>query len=337
MDPSADLLRWYDRHARTLPWRVPPGEKRAPDPYHVWLSEVMLQQTTVAAVAPRYLAFLARWPTVKDLAAADEGDVLREWAGLGYYARARNLHACAKRVAVDGFPRTEAELRQLPGIGDYTAASIAAIAFGEAAAVVDGNIERVVTRLLADATPLPAARRPVRAWMAQETPAHRPGDFVQAMMDLGATICTPRAPSCLLCPLAAGCAAHERGEETAYPVKPARKARPTRRGTAFVALRNGKVWLVRRPPSGLLGGTTAVPTDGWSARRDGDGAPPCPGTWTKKGAVEHGFTHFALVLDVLVSHDAAPAGDGWWGEAAGLPTLFRKVVEAAGVAVHARP
>ena len=346
MNVSRDLLRWYGRHARSLPWRVPPGEMRRAEPYHVWLSEVMLQQTTVAAVVPYFHRFLARFPTVADLAAADEAEVMAMWAGLGYYARARNLHACAKAVAAAGgaFPRTSAGLRALPGIGDYTAAAIAAIAFGERAAVVDGNIERVVLRLLTDETPLPAARANVRRFMAEATPADRPGDFVQAMMDLGATICTPRSPSCLVCPLASGCAARAEGRATAFPVKAPRKARPRRRGAAFVALRdsgNGQeVWLTRRPSRGLLGGMAQVPTTGWSSRTDGDteaDAAPFPADWHHAGVAEHGFTHFEIALDIYrtsLEPGDGPDGGGWWAATEnvnehGLPTLFAKVVGIA--------
>ena len=338
---SSLLLPWYDAHARALPWRVPPGEPRRADPYHVWLSEVMLQQTTVAAVKPYFQRFLARWPRVVDLAAAPEPDVMTLWAGLGYYARARNLHACAKVVAArGGFPRTQAGLRELPGIGDYTSAAIAAIAFGERAAVVDGNIERVVTRLTADATPLPAAKGNVRRFMERATPEDRPGDFAQAMMDLGATTCTPRNPSCLLCPLVGVCEAHRTGKEKVYPVKPARKPRPLRHGAAFVARRGGAVWLTRRPSEGLLGGMAQVPTSDWSARRDGAtsaSAAPFEAGWRRVGEAAHGFTHFEIVLAVFVADltDATDVGgEGWWApldavEAQGLPTLFRKAIAVA--------
>ena len=344
---SDTLLAWYDAHARDLPWRVPPGEARRPDPYHVWLSEVMLQQTTVAAVIPYFHRFLQRWPHVTDLAAAPQEEVMRLWAGLGYYARARNLHACAKAVAADGgFPETRDALRDLPGIGDYTSAAIAAIAFGERAAVVDGNVERVVTRLAADDTPLPAAKANVRAFMERETPAARPGDFAQAMMDLGATVCTPKSPSCLICPLGERCAAAAAGRATDYPVKPARKARPVRKGAAFVARRSdGAVWLTRRAPRGLLGGMAQVPTSDWSARRDGATgieAAPFPAAWRHAGRAAHGFTHFEIELEVFAAEiEGATAGsiavggagcDGWWSEdpaADGLPTLFRKVLNVA--------
>jgi A/G-specific adenine glycosylase len=329
------LLAWYDAHARVLPWRSPPGEP-PPEPYRVWLSEVMLQQTTTAAVAPYYARFIERWPTVEALAAADEADVMAAWAGLGYYSRARNLIACARLVASRGeFPTTEQGLRDLPGVGAYIAAAVAAIAFGERAAVVDANVERVVTRLFAISDPLPAARAAIRAHVAGLTPADRPGDFAQAMMDLGATICTPRAPRCLLCPLAPLCAARARGEQERFPVKPVKRARPQRKGTAWWIEQGGAVRLVRRPGTGMLGGMRALPDDGWSARGDGDAAPPLSGDWHHAGVVSHGFTHFDLELAVRVFRgeaDVMPAGE-WWPLAdidrAGLPTLFLKAARRA--------
>ncbi len=327
------LLGWYDTHHRSLPWRAPPGSP-PPDPYRVWLSEVMLQQTTTAAVAPYFAKFLSRWPTVAALAAADEGEVMAAWAGLGYYARARNLIACAKAVAASGgaFPTTEAELRKLPGLGAYTAAAIAAIAYGERAAVVDANVERVVTRLFAIDTPLPKARPAIRAEVERLTPAARPGDFAQAMMDLGATICTPRAPRCLLCPLAQHCAGRETGPEQ-YPVKAPKAAKPLRSGRAFWIERDGMVWLVRRAGKGMLGGMRALPDDGWSARSDGQGDLPLAGNWAAAGSVRHGFTHFDLDLQLMVyspgDFTTLPGESGeWWDigrlAEAGLPTLFAK-------------
>ena len=337
------LLGWYDRHARELPWRAPPGAP-APDPYRVWLSEVMLQQTTVAAVRSYFATFTQRWPSVADLAAAPEAEVMAAWAGLGYYARARNLHACARAVAARGgiFPETEAGLRELPGLGAYTAAAVAAIAFGQRAVVVDANVERVVARLFAIDTPLPAGRTAIRAAADRITPAARAGDFAQAMMDLGATVCTPRAPRCLLCPLAGHCAARA-GQPEAYPVKAPRRARPARAGRAFWIVRDGAVWLVRRPGKGMLGGMRALPDDGWSARADGHGRPPFVAEWVPAGQIGHGFTHFDLTLSVwtappaAVTHGAAAGaladGGEWWpldrlGEA-GLPTLFAKAAERA--------
>ena len=334
------LLRWYDASHRSLPWRSPPGAP-PPDPYRVWLSEVMLQQTTVAAVIPYFAAFTARWPTVEALAAAPEADVLAAWAGLGYYARARNLIACARAVAARGgaFPETEAELRALPGLGAYTAAAVAAIAFGQRAAVVDANVERVVTRLYAIATPLPAARVQIRAAVDANTPAERPGDFAQAMMDLGSGICTSRAPRCLLCPVAEDCAARALDPE-AYPVKPAKAAKPRRTGRAFWIERGGTVWLVRRADKGLLGAMRALPDDGWSARSDGLQAPPLKGPWRDGGRVRHSFTHFDLELQLMLysgSGWASLTGDAgeWWPldrlEEAGLPTVFAKAARLAAV------
>ncbi|WP_081995989.1 A/G-specific adenine glycosylase [Croceibacterium mercuriale] len=332
-DRAAALLHWYDAHARALPWRIAPGSAERADPYRVWLSEVMLQQTTVAAVRPYFARFTARWPDVAALAAAPAEAVMADWAGLGYYSRARNLHACAQLVAALGaFPDTEAALRRLPGIGDYTAAAIAAIAFGRRAVVVDANVERVVARLANIATPLPQARPLIRAATDAITPATRAGDFAQGMMDLGATICLPRNPRCLLCPLADGCLARAEGRQEALPVKAPKKAKPQRKGAAFWIQRAGAVLLVQRPGTGLLGGMRALPDDGWSAAGDGSGIRPLAGDWRMLGVVRHGFTHFDLELTVhaLTVSGAAPM-DGAWvplGEAeqAGLPTLFRKAV-----------
>jgi A/G-specific adenine glycosylase len=307
------------------------------DPYRVWLSEVMLQQTTTAHAAPYFARFTARWPTVHHLAAADEAAVMAEWAGLGYYSRARNLVACAGIVAErGGFPEDEAGLRQLPGVGAYTAAAIAAIAHGRRAVVIDANVERVVARLFAIDTPLPRARAAIRDAAETITPDARAGDFAQAMMDLGATICTPRAPKCLLCPLAAECQARAAGCQDALPVKAAKKVRPVRAGTAFWIERDGQVWLVRRPARGLLGAMRALPDDGWSASTDGSGEAPIAGAWRAGGVVRHGFTHFELELGVAIyAGDAFGAlGKGeWWplGEldAAGLPTVFAKAARLA--------
>jgi A/G-specific adenine glycosylase len=343
MDSSAAmigerLLAWYDSHARSLPWRAPPGAP-PPEPYRVWLSEVMLQQTTTAAVAPYYAKFLARWPTVGALAAADDAAVMAAWAGLGYYARARNLLACARAVAAAGgqFPGTEAGLRALPGLGAYTAAAVAAIAFGQRAVVVDANVERVVARLFAIAEPLPAARKPIRARAEQITPDQRSGDFAQAMMDLGATVCTSRGPRCLLCPLASVCQGRIAGPEQ-FPVKPAKAAKLQRLGRAYWIARAGQVWLVTRPGSGMLGGMRALPDDGWSARGDGQGEPPLAGEWVSGGAVRHSFTHFDLDLQLMLYSGAdwarLPAMSGeWWPldriAEAGLPTLFAKAARLA--------
>ncbi len=329
------LLDWYDVHARSLPWRSPPGSP-LPDPYGVWLSEVMLQQTTTAAVAPYFTRFLQRWPTIEDLAAADEDEVMAAWAGLGYYSRARNLIAAAKAVAARGsFPDSENGLRELPGVGAYIAAAVAAIAFGRRAVVVDANVERVIARLFAIAEPLPAARKEIRLRTDSVTPERRAGDFAQAMMDLGATICIPRQPKCLLCPLNAHCLARTTGEPARYPVKAAKKVQPSRVGRAFWIERADAVWLVRRAGTGMLGGMRALPDDGWSARGDGAGEPPLAGDWRQAGVVRHGFTHFNLELRVWRTVTAGqPPGDGeWWplaklGEA-GLPTLFAKAAARA--------
>jgi A/G-specific adenine glycosylase len=271
---SENLLAWYDRNARDLPWRLPPGSALPDDPawpYRVWLSEVMLQQTTVAAVKPYFAKFLDIWPTVEALAAASDDDVMAAWAGLGYYSRARNLLKCARAVAErGGFPGTEAELRALPGLGDYTAAAVAAIAFGSHAVVVDANVERVAARLFAIDEPLPKARKAIRAAAATITPETRAGDFAQAMMDLGSHVCTSRAPRCLLCPLAEACEGRKQGEPERLPVKPPKKQVPERRGTAFWITRAGgkEVWLVTRPPEGMLAEHPLRTTAGARARTD---------------------------------------------------------------------
>lgn len=343
---AESLLEWYDRHGRQLPWRTSPqdlAKGSRPDPYRVWLSEIMLQQTTVATVKGYYDDFTRRWPTVAALAEAPADAVMGAWAGLGYYARARNLHACAKAVVEHHggrFPETAEALKTLPGIGDYTSAAIAAIAFNENAAVVDGNIERVVTRLRAISAPLPGARGAIRGHVALMTPAMRPGDFAQGMMDLGATICSPKRPTCVLCPLASGCAARKAGTMETYPVKAAKRPKPARKGAAFVAFRreDGAVWLRRRSESGMLGGMAEPPTTGWSVKSDGSlgaGSAPFAAAWTPAGSVEHVFTHFTLTLEVWRAELAdAPDAEGWWsspnalpGEA--LPTLMRKAIAVA--------
>ena len=328
------LLRWYDAHRRDLPWRAKPGE--VTDPYRVWLSEVMLQQTTVVAVRPRFAAWIARWPTFAALAGADEADVMAAWAGLGYYARARNLVAAARAVMADhggAFPQTEAELRRLPGLGAYTAAAVAAIAFGERAVVVDANVERVVARLFAVRQALPGARTAIRAAADTITPDARAGDFAQAMMDLGATICTPRRPRCLLCPLRTDCAGFASGTPEAFPVKAAKRARPQRYGTIFWLERAGEVLLVRRPAKGLLGGMRALPTGPWSAVPPGLEDAPASAEWhLLDSKVRHGFTHFDLALVLAVATAPTHLEGEWWPiadlHAAGLPTLFAKAAEA---------
>ncbi len=345
-DTVAALLNWYDAERRDLPWRAAP--RRKSDPYAVWLSEVMLQQTTVKAVIPYFQKFLARWPTVNDLAAAAREDVLGMWAGLGYYSRARNLHACAKTVAAlpgAKFPRTEAELRELPGIGPYTAAAIAAIAFGESATPVDGNIERVVSRLFAMTHPLPQSKRELKRLAATLTPAKRPGDFAQAMMDLGATICTPRSPSCLMCPLQQDCHAHALGIEAQLPRRMQKAQRPVRYGLAFLALsEDGHVLLRQRPDAGLLGGMLEVPSTDWTDEELPTGmaltgAPVRGDWWPVPGIVVHTFTHFRLELQVVraivpagseLTFWASPERCHWIArrdlDKAALPSLMRKVI-----------
>ncbi|WP_029075727.1 A/G-specific adenine glycosylase [Kaistia adipata] len=345
---APDLLAWYDRHARRLPWRTSPAERRAgvkPDPYRVWLSEIMLQQTNVTTVKPYFEDFLARWPTVSDLAAASTEDVMKAWAGLGYYSRARNLKACADTVVREHggrFPENAAGLRDLPGIGAYTSAAIAAIAHDEPAAVVDGNVERVLSRIFAVETPLPAAKKEIAALQAELTPERRAGDYAQAMMDLGATLCTPKRPACPLCPWEASCTAHARGTEELYPRKAAKADRPERAGAAFVAIRSdGAILLRKRAERGLLGGMTEVPGSDWlagPAPAPGTNAAPFPADWRRVAApVVHIFTHFRLTLDIwhasLPEAHPAPA-DAWWASARdlpheALPSVMKKAIEAA--------
>jgi A/G-specific adenine glycosylase len=338
------LLDWYDRHARLLPWRVGPAERRAgqtPDPYRVWLSEVMLQQTTVAAATGHFLRFTSRWADVHALAAAPREEVLGAWAGLGYYARARKLHDCAAIVSreLDGrFPDTEQGLRALPGVGPYTAAAIAAIAFDVPAVVVDGNVERVMARLFADDTALPAAKPALRARAAALTPAGRPGDYAQAVMDLGATVCVAGRPACLACPWRPVCRGHALGIAATLPRRAARPAKLVRRGIAWVAVDPaGRVLTEQRPDRGLLGGMLAVPSAGWdgSAAEGGDGAmraPPFPGDWRPAGEVRHTFTHFHLRLEVRLLR-LSRHGDHRFRAAdeavAAMPSVFAKAVRLA--------
>jgi A/G-specific adenine glycosylase len=345
-DTAATLLGWYDRERRDLPWRARRGRK--PDAYRVWLSEIMLQQTTVKAVIPYYESFLARWPTVEALAATTRDDVLAAWAGLGYYSRARNLHKCASIVSKElagRFPQTEEGLRELPGIGPYTAAAIAAIAFGARATPVDGNIERVVARLFAVKAPLPAAKPEIKRLARALTPAKRAGDFAQALMDLGASVCTPKRPSCLMCPLQSECAAHWQGIEAALPARGAKPERPVRVGLAFLALReDAHVLLRRRPEAGLLGGMLEVPSTEWAetlppvaeALR---GTPVRADWWALPGVVAHTFTHFrleTLVYRAIVPPDASltfwadPQRCHWVPrrdlDRAALPSVMRKII-----------
>ena len=322
VDASEALLCWYAVDKRPLPWRTESGCRA--DPYRVWLSEIMLQQTTVAHARPYFLAFTRRWPTVEALAAAPEADLMSAWAGLGYYARARNLHGCARQVAGElggRFPEEEAQLRRLPGIGPYTAAAIAAIAFGRRAVAVEANVERVVARLFAVEAPLPAARPRIAELAGRLTPEAGAGDFLQAMMDLGQTICTPRNPECGRCPLTDHCLAFQGGDPARFPVKAPKAARPRREGTAWWLEHDGHVMLVRRPKRGLLGGMLALPTD--EAPADAD--------WREGGAVDHVFTHFALTMRLLCA-EAPERGEGlWWPvdriHEAGLPTLFAKLAQ----------
>ena len=322
VDASEALLCWYAVDKRPLPWRTESGLEA--DPYRVWLSEIMLQQTTVAHARPYFETFMRRWPTVEALAGAADAEVMAAWAGLGYYARARNLLACARLVAAEHqgrFPDVEAELRRLPGIGAYTAAAIAAIAFDRRAVAVDANVERIVARLFAVKEALPKARRRIVELADRLTPARRAGEFIQAMMELGQTVCTPRAPDCGRCPIHEYCRAFGEADPSLYPVKARKAPRPRREGIAYWLEHQGKVLLVRRPQRGLLGGMLALPTDGEGAPAEAD--------WREAGAVEHVFTHFALRMRLLCAEGQADSDGIWWpveriGEA-GLPTLFAKL------------
>jgi len=356
-DSTARLLDWYEENARQLPWRVAPVSRRPgerPDPYRVWLSEIMLQQTRVATVIPYFERFVARWPDIASLAAADEAEVMSAWAGLGYYSRARSLKRCAEIIAGQHggrFPCDLAKLQTLPGIGPYTAAAIAAIAFDEPAAAIDGNVERVLSRVHAIAEPIAIARPKIRKLAQALVDAKRPGDFAQAMMDLGATVCTPKSPDCPNCPWQAECAAFLRDEPEKYPIGTTKPAKPMRRGAAFIAIEaSGAVLLERRPPSGLLGGMAGPPTTDWSARRDGAiGADAAPFTadWRLCGTVRHVFTHFALELEVWRCETQRSPGVGqWWAaadrlESEALPSLMRKAIQLAlaigGNSGYARP
>jgi A/G-specific adenine glycosylase len=338
-DPAL-LLAWYDRHRRDLPWRAPLGAR--PDPYRVWLSEIMLQQTTVATVRPYFDRFVARWPDVLALAAASLDEILQEWQGLGYYARARNLHACARAVAERHggfFPGEPAALRALPGIGDYTAAAIAAIAFDRRTAAVDGNVERVVARVYAVAEPMPAAKPRLQALAAALVPERRTGDFAQAMMDLGATICTPRRPRCVLCPWRTACAAAAGGVAEELPARSQKPERPVRHGIAFWLTRpDGAVLLRRRPDQGLLGGMIEIPSTAWRAApwalAEAVDAAPAPAQWSPlPGIVRHGFTHFQLELGIVAGSGQGGA-EGLWSpvdklDEHALPTLMKKVARHA--------
>ena len=340
---SDELLIWYDRHRRHLPWRMDNRDPHGPDPYGVWLSEIMLQQTTVQTVIPYYLKFTKAWPTVHHLAAAPVEEVMQAWAGLGYYARARNLHACAQAVAAHGgtFPDSEAQLMQLPGIGPYTAAAIAAIAFQRPAVVMDGNVERVMARLFAIETPLPSAKPRLKQLAADLTPNARPGDYAQAVMDLGATICTPRSPACDRCPWSAHCQALSQDRAAAFPFKTAKPPKPTRHGLAFwLCDEEDRVLLRRRPPKGLLGGMMEFPSTPWRPENPwtlAEALPHAPAQvlWRMiAGKVHHTFTHFHLELLVVAGRTAHNQDLGHWCPLAllsqqALPTLMVKIADAA--------
>jgi len=341
-----EILFWYDRHRRVMPWRAKPG--KTPDPYHVWLSEIMLQQTTVATVGPYFSRFLERWPTLPDLASADLDEILHGWQGLGYYARARNMHRCANVVATEHqgcFPKTEAELLSLPGIGAYTAAAISAIAFGKPANVVDGNVERVMARFFAVESPLPHSKETLRALsadVAPQTVRGRPGDFAQAVMDLGATVCTPRKPKCGFCPWQRSCAAHAAGNQEELPKKIKKVRKPVRQGVAFWVMReDGALLLRRRPEKGLLGGMIEIPSTDWVeggwSDIEAQKAAPFKACWVPlTGSVRHTFTHFHLELSILATRvkSTVTCPDAIWatpdrlGEHA-LPTVMKKIVNSA--------
>ncbi|WP_238368072.1 A/G-specific adenine glycosylase [Mesobacterium pallidum] len=339
---AEELLDWYDRHARVMPWRTGPEARRAgerPDPYRVWLSEIMLQQTTVAAVKDYFRRFTERWPTVHALAAAEDADVMAEWAGLGYYARARNLLKCARAVVAQGgvFPDSREGLLALPGVGPYTAGAVAAIAFDRPEVVVDGNVERVMARLHDVHEPLPKAKKPLTELAAAMTPQARPGDYAQAVMDLGATICTPRSPACGICPWRDPCLARVRGTAAELPKKAPKKAKPIRLGIAYVARREDGAWLLeRRPDSGLLGGMLGWPGSDWSEEPPAE-SPPLDADWRDLGAeARHTFTHFHLRLAIrvaLVPAGTEPARGQFLPPSAfrpsDLPTVMRKVFDLA--------
>jgi A/G-specific adenine glycosylase len=346
---STEVLDWYDAHARVLPWRVAPADRASgivPDPYRVWLSEIMLQQTTVAAVRDYFRRFTDLWPTVGALAAAEDAVVMGEWAGLGYYARARNLLKCARAVVTEHggrFPRDRGTLMTLPGIGPYTAAAIAAIAFDRPETVVDGNVERVVARLFAVNTPLPQAKTELTTLAASLTPEARPGDYAQAMMDLGATVCTPRNPACGLCPLVHACEGRRQGIAAELPRKAEKKPKPVRHGIAYLGRRPDGAWLLeRRPDSGLLGGMLGWPTTDWSDSPQP--AAPIDGNWRDTGLeVRHTFTHFHLRLRLAVARlpqEARPARGMFIAATdfrpSDLPTVMRKALDLASSAFEDR-
>jgi A/G-specific adenine glycosylase len=350
MFPARALLAWYDRHRRRLPWRAEPGHTA--DPYRVWLSEIMLQQTTVVAVIPYYESFVSRFPTIEALAAADLDEVLSLWAGLGYYARARNLHACAREVVKrGGFPADMAGLLTLPGIGAYTAAAVASVGFGIPTVPVDGNVERVTARLFALTEPFPGVKRAIRAaadQLGQDPDAvARPSDFIQALFDLGASICSPTSPGCALCPWMENCEARRLGIQTELPRRAPKQQRPLRHGVHFwLTDARGNVLLRRRPPSGLLGGMVELPGTGWTTEKwteaDAMAHAPMPVEWRPAGRVKHVFTHFELTIDLLAARVAAIEGDGFVHpltelHAVALPSVMRKCVRVAASEHRDRP
>ena len=325
------LLAWYGANARDLPWRAGPGSAARADPYRVWLSEVMLQQTTVPHATPYFLSFTRRWPTVSELAAEADSEVMAAWAGLGYYARARNLLACARAVAGEHaavFPDTEERLRALPGVGAYTAAAVAAIAFDREANVVDGNVERVVARLFAVETPMPDSKSELKRLAGALVTADRPGDWAQALMDLGATVCRPKQPLCDRCPVSAFCLALARGDQETFPRKSKKANRPRRYGVAYLLAKGGEVALIRRPPKGLLGGMLGLPTSDWRSvpwtDEEAVAAAPVSAGWKDAGEIDHVFTHFSLTLRVFRAEGAMDAE--WMGREglSALPSLFLK-------------
>lgn len=334
---AANLLAWYDRNARVLPWRAPPGAGPTPA-YRVWLSEIMLQQTVVTTVKPYFAKFLELWPTVHDLAAAPREDVLAAWAGLGYYARARNLHKCAGVVANDlggRFPETRDELLALPGIGPYTAGAIAAIAFNQPEAAVDGNVERVMSRRYKIETPLPDAKVEIKARTEAMIPVKRPGDFAQALMDLGATVCTPRSPNCLICPWRDDC--EGRGIAETLPVKAPKKVKPVRRGVAFAHFTDEGVLVETRPDKGLLGGMIGLPGTEWSVvgptSAEVTAAAPIPANWRDIGEARHTFTHFHLILTVMLAGGEPKEGSRYLPltkAKAAAPTVMKKAMDLLG-------
>jgi len=340
-----DLLDWYDVHARTMPWRVSPADRKAgvlPDPYRIWMSEIMLQQTTVAAVKDYFERFTRRWPTVQALAEAEDAAVMGEWAGLGYYARARNLLKCARAIVSEHngqFPDSYDALLKLPGIGPYTAAAISSIAYDHPETVLDGNVERVMARLYDVHNPLPASKPELKALAAALTPLDRPGDYAQAVMDLGATLCTPRNPACGICPWRSPCLARQAGTAAMLPKKSPKKAKPTRYGIVYLGQRSDGAWLVEtRPESGLLGGMLGWPGSEWTeTRAEPSDPPPCPGAWRDLGSdVRHTFTHFHLILQIRIATlpmDARPTCGFFLPKhqfrPSALPTVMRKAFTLA--------